>query len=168
MNVRDGVNTLIINEFIFNLNSKFFETKSFQIKGWFKLWILDISNFIEIHKVKADASAFNNNQNTWIRFNTHYFTIGNKVSIYGLINNPSLTHWDSWWQSKKLLSPIANGNYILILQHFWNRMTRDVNCVIIRDFCILVGSLTIIQESFHSCFSFPNFFVQVIVFCNDI
>jgi hypothetical protein len=59
-NVRNGVNTSITCEFIFNLNFSNFESKLPQIKGSLKAWILNILNFIEIHKVKANAHAFNN------------------------------------------------------------------------------------------------------------
>jgi hypothetical protein len=47
---------------IFNLNFVNYKSKSIQIKSWFKAWIMFTLNFIEMHKVKAKASAFDNNQ----------------------------------------------------------------------------------------------------------
>jgi hypothetical protein len=51
---------------------------------------------------------------------------------------------------------------------FWNKIIFKAKHVFIRVLNNLINSLTMIQTYLHSCFPFPDFFVQVIFFCNDV
>ncbi len=58
-NAKKGTKTLQTCAIILNLNSCTYESKSLQIKGWFKDWILACSLFMVIHNVKVNTNTTN-------------------------------------------------------------------------------------------------------------